>query len=69
MQPVNMPSTGSISKRLWPSRLWERGTEVWASWTDPRQSAELEMTLDVDLARSGDEVLLAYSAMVVRDRR
>ena len=60
---------GRKDRGLWLSRLSERGTEVWSSWTDPRQSAELEMTLDVDLARSGDDVLLAYSAMVVRDRR
>ena len=60
---------GRKDRGLWVSRLSGNGAESWTSWTNPRQSPELEITLDVDMARSGDDILLGYSAMVVRDRR
>lgn len=60
---------GRKDRGLWLSRLSDPLAEVWTSWTDPRKSAELETTLDIDLARAGDAVFVGYSAMVVRDRR
>lgn len=60
---------GRKDRGLWLTRLSETLTEVWTSWTDPRQSPELEVTMDVELARSADSVFLGYSAMVVRERR
>lgn len=60
---------GKRDRGLWLSRIDAGGVEMWSSWTDPRQLADLEMTVDVDLASRGDEFAVAYTALVVRDRK
>lgn len=60
---------GRKERGLWLARLSEQLAEVWTAWTDPRQSPEVEVTMDLDLARTADNVYVGYSAMVVRDRR
>lgn len=60
---------GKRDRGLWLSRIDDSGKEIWVSWTDPRKVADLEMTVDVDLAVRGNNIAVAYTALIVRDRR
>lgn len=60
---------GKRDRGLWLSRIDAGGVEMWSSWTDPRSLADLEMAVDVDLTSRGDEFAVAYTALVVRDRK
>lgn len=60
---------GRKERGLWLSRLSSIGTEMWTDWTNPVQASDLEMTLDIDMTQHGSNIVLGYSALVVRARR
>jgi hypothetical protein len=60
---------GKRDRGLWLGRVDANGKELWSSWTDPRQRQDLEVAVDVDLSSRGNDIAVAYTALVVRDRR
>lgn len=61
---------GVRERGLWLARIDGAGQRVWDSWSDPRRTAELEMTLGIDLqADDRGRYMLAYSALIAEGRR
>ena len=60
---------GRRDRGLWLSRVNIKGEEMWSSWTDPSKMTDLETTVNVDLATSNNAIAVAYSALIVRERK
>jgi len=71
---VALPSGGFViagvkDRGLWISRVTAAGVETWTEAHAPGASAELEMTLNVEMEARQGMVHVAYSAFIVEGRR